>query len=84
MSDVYVSKGILIELLGNDAFNFYKFLNNDGEDSRFISRMYNYMVEVNIASPSIQYGIIPILVGYSVISQDTVNNINNYIASKQV
>lgn len=84
MTDVYVSKGILIELLGNDAFNFYKFLNNDGEDSKAISRMYNDMVEVNLSSPSIQYGIIPMLVGYNIISQDTVNNLNNYIASKQV
>ena len=55
MSDVYVSKGILIELLGNDAFNFYKFLNNDGEDSRAISRMYNDMLEVNYLTSLLWY-----------------------------
>ena len=82
MTDVYVTKGILYEILGTDALKFAQFLICDNEEAKALKLMYSDMVEINLNSNVIKYGVIPLLKSYSVISEETEANINAYVASK--
>lgn len=82
--EIYITKGELIELLGEDAIKFYGYMQNQDEQAIAIKNMYNDLTKININSVTIKNYLIPILLSVGVISKNTVDRINAFIASKQV
>lgn len=71
-----VSKGDLFELMGMEAFKFAVWMNGADAMAMATKTIFTSLQEVNLASPMIQFILLPLLLEQNVLSQDTINNIN--------
>lgn len=78
---VYVTKGRLWDLLGDDALKFSIWLNSGELEATAIKTMLENTDGVDLTSPLVQGELLPLLQSKSVISQATIDTINQYIVN---
>jgi hypothetical protein len=71
-----ISKGELFELMGMEAFQFAIWMNGADSMSMATKTIFTSLQEINLASPMIQYILLPLLLEQGILTQNTINNIN--------